>query len=50
MNKRLVQLYAKVMNVLYYVLHAKEFNHIFTYNSAKEIWDRLEVICEGPKQ
>ena len=37
MDKKLVQLNAKAMNVLYCALDANEFNQIFTYNSAKKI-------------
>ena len=36
-DKKIVQLNAKVMNILYCTLDANEFNHIFTYNSAKKI-------------
>ena len=49
-DKKIAQLNAKVMNILYYTLDANKFNHIFTYNSAKEIWDILEVIHEGTNQ
>ena len=38
------------MNVLYCALDASEFNHISTCASAKEIWNRLEVIHEGTNQ
>ena len=36
-DKRLVQLNTKAVNVLYYVLDANEFNNIFIGNSIKEI-------------
>ena len=36
-NKKLVQLNAKTMNVLYYALDTNEFNQIFTCNSIKKI-------------
>ena len=38
------------MNALHYALEANEFNYIFTYNSAKKIWDELEVTYEGINQ
>ena len=38
------------MNILYCALDANEFNRIFTYLSAKEIWDWLEVIYEDVNQ
>ena len=47
------------MNVLYYALDANkfnhildtnEFNHILIYNSAKEVWNRLEITHEGINQ
>ena len=49
-DKKIAQLNAKIMNFLYYALDANEFNHIFTCNSAKEIWDRFEVTHEGTNQ
>ena len=49
-DKKLVQLNAKAMNVLYCALDANEFNRIFTCSSAKKIWDRLEVTHEGTNQ
>ena len=38
------------MNLLYCSLSASEFNQIFTYSSAKEIWDTLKVTHEGTNQ
>ena len=38
------------MNVLYCALDKNEFNRVSTCNSAKEIWDRLEVTHEGTNQ
>ena len=38
------------MNVLYCILDANEFNRIFIYTSAKEIWATLEVIHEKSNQ
>ena len=49
-DKKLAQLNAKAMNVLYCALDASEFNRISTCASAKEIWDRLEVTHEGTNQ
>ena len=49
-DKRMTQLNAKTMNLLYCVLSTSEFNRIFTYSSTKEIWDRLEVTHEGTNQ
>ena len=46
-NKKMAQLNAKAMNILYCALEANEFSRISTCNSAKEIWDRLEVTYEG---
>ena len=36
-NKKIAQLNAKVMNILYCALDTNKFNRISTYNSAKEI-------------
>ena len=43
LDKKMAQLNVKTMNILYYALDANQFNRISTCNSAKEIWDRLEV-------
>ena len=50
MIKKMAQLNAKAINVLYYVLRVNEFNRISTCFSIKEIWDRLEVTYEGTNQ
>ena len=47
LDKKMAQLNAKAMNILYCTLDANEFNCIFTCKSAKEIWNRLEVIQES---
>ena len=47
-DKKMAQLNAKAMNVLYCALDANEFNRISTCSSAKEIWDRLEVTLREP--
>ena len=46
-DKKLVQLNAKAMNVLYCSLDASEFNRISICVSAKKNWDRLEITHEG---
>ena len=48
--KKLAQLNAKAMNVLYYALDANEFNRISVCTTAKEIWDTLEVTHERTNQ
>ena len=40
-DKKMTQLNAKAMNILYCALDANEFNRISTCMSAKKIWDRL---------
>ena len=49
-DKKMAQLNARAMNVLYYALDANEFNRISTCMLAKKIWDRLEVTHEGTNQ
>ena len=49
-DKKMAQLNAKVMNILYCALDANEFNHISTCISTKKIWDRLKVTHEGANQ
>ena len=49
-DKKSAQLNAKVMNMLHCALDANEFNKIFVYTSAKEIWDTLEVTYEKTNQ
>ena len=39
-DKKMAQLNARAMNILYCALDANEFNRISTCISAKEIWDR----------
>ena len=46
----MLQSNAKPMNILYCALDPNEFNCIFTCESAKEIWDRLDVTHEGTNQ
>ena len=42
-NLKMLQSNSKAMNILYSALDSNEFNHIFTCESAKKIWERLEV-------
>ena len=47
---KMLQSNPKAMNVLYCALDPNEYNRILTCESAKEIWDRLEVTHEGTSQ
>ena len=47
---KMMQSNAKTMNILYCSLDPNQFNHIFICESAKEIWDRLEVTHERTNQ
>jgi hypothetical protein len=47
---KLMSLNSKAMNVLYCALDANEFNRISGCDTAKEIWDKLEVSHEGTNQ
>jgi len=49
-DSRLIQLNAKAINMLYCALDANEFNRISACESAKEMWDKLEVTYEGTNQ
>ncbi len=49
-DRRLAQLNAKGINILYCSLDVSEFNRISRCISAKEIWDKLEVTHEGTNQ
>ena len=40
----------KAINILYCALDVNEFNRLSTYNSSKEIWDRLEITHERTNQ
>jgi len=42
-DSRLIQLNAKAINMLYCALNANEFNRISACESAKEMWDKLEM-------
>jgi hypothetical protein len=37
----------RAMNLIYCAINDEEFNRVSVYESAKEIWDRLEVTYEG---
>ena len=45
-DRRMAQLNAKAITVLYYALSVNEFNRVSSHSSGKEIWDRLEVTHE----
>ena len=45
-----VQNNAKAIHTLYCALDVNEFNRIFGCETAKEIWDKLEVTHEGTSQ
>ena len=45
-----VELNAKAMNMLYCALDSNEFNRVSACETAKEIWDKLEVTHEGTSQ
>ena len=49
-DKKIAQLNAKAMNILYCALDTNEFNRISTCMSVKKIWDRLEVKHKGTNQ
>ncbi|GAV63051.1 LOW QUALITY PROTEIN: UBN2 domain-containing protein, partial [Cephalotus follicularis] len=47
---RILQLNSKVKHVLFCAVGPKEFNRISSCDSAKEMWDLLEVTYEGTNQ
>lgn len=47
---KIMQANAKAINVLYYALDTLEFNRISSCESAKEIWNKLELTYEGTNQ
>ena len=49
-DRRMAQLNAKEINVLYCALSMNEFNNVSFCSSIKEIWDRLEVTHEETNQ
>ena len=38
------------MNIMQSTIHLNEFSRIFTCKSAKEMWDKLELIYEGTSE
>ena len=49
-DKKLIKMNANAMNILYCGLDPNEYNRISSCESAKEIWDKLEVTHEGTNQ
>ena len=49
-DRRMAQLNAKAINILYCALSVNEFNRVSSCSSAKEIWDRLKVTHERINQ
>jgi hypothetical protein len=47
---KLIELNCKVMSTLYCTLDPIEYNRVLGCDSAKEIWDKLEVTYEGTNQ
>ncbi|GAV66030.1 UBN2 domain-containing protein [Cephalotus follicularis] len=47
---RILQLNSKAKHVLFCAIGQNEFNRISSYDSAKEMWDLLEVTYEGTNQ
>ncbi|GAV88526.1 UBN2 domain-containing protein [Cephalotus follicularis] len=47
---KLIQLNAKVQHVIFCALSPGEFNRVLSFDSAKEMWDRLMVTYEGINQ
>ncbi|KAH9658168.1 hypothetical protein KPL70_023385 [Citrus sinensis] len=50
LEKRKMSLNSKVMNALFCALDKKEFHRVSSYESAQEIWNKLEVVYEGTNQ
>ena len=49
-DKKLIKMNANAMNILYCGLDPNEYNRISSCESAKEIWDKLEVAHECTNQ
>ena len=49
-DRRMAQLNAKAINVLYCVLSVNKFNRVSSYSLTKKIWGRLKVTLEGTNQ
>ncbi|KAH9697094.1 hypothetical protein KPL71_023469 [Citrus sinensis] len=50
LEKRKMSLNSKAMNALFCALDKKEFHRVSSYESAQEIWNKLEVVYEGTNQ
>ena len=50
LEKKAFALNAKAMNALFCALDKKEFHTVSSYESANEIWHKLEVVYEGMNQ
>ena len=50
LDKKKVQLNAKVVYILHYAIYRNEFNHVWQCKSAKEIWRLVETTHEGTNQ
>ena len=49
-DKKLIKMNVNAMNILYFGLDPNEYNRISSCESAKEVWDKLEVAHEGTNQ
>ncbi|GAV88006.1 UBN2 domain-containing protein, partial [Cephalotus follicularis] len=49
-DRRRVQINAKAKHIIICAINSNYFNRISSCISAKEMWDRLEVTCEGTNQ
>ncbi|MQL70471.1 hypothetical protein Taro_002782 [Colocasia esculenta] len=38
------------MNMMQYAIHPKEYSRVSSCKSAKEIWDKLQLIYEGTSE
>ncbi|GAV80901.1 UBN2 domain-containing protein [Cephalotus follicularis] len=47
---RMLQLNSKAKHILFCTVDPNEFNRISSCDSAKEMWDLLEITCEGTNQ
>ena len=49
-DKKLIKMNANAINILYCGLDPNEYNRISSYESTKEIWDKLETTHKGISQ
>ncbi|GAV61075.1 DUF4219 domain-containing protein/UBN2 domain-containing protein [Cephalotus follicularis] len=49
-DRKRVQINAKAKHIIICAINSNDFNRISSCNSAKEMWDRLEVTYEGTNQ